>query len=140
MADVVTEIFADNERVDMVRDSSIDLFVELIRKAGRKPQYVDFLIVLCDCNGRSVRSNQTRVARRLLQQAPELLVQIRLVNGVVFVNGDPKYFSNLGKEVPLIDWLKSTNDDDILCVACTKSRVIAHPPPDRTRPSLLNVS
>ena len=58
VADVVTEIFTDNEHVDTVQSASINLFIDNIRKAGRKPQYVDFLSVLCRCNGRAVRTNQ----------------------------------------------------------------------------------
>ena len=75
-----------------ISDGSIHLAIDLIRSAGRKPQYVDFLSVLCECNGRSVRTNQSRVAQHLLVDAPELLLSLRLKDGVVCISGDPTYF------------------------------------------------
>ncbi|KAL1529829.1 hypothetical protein AB1Y20_000761 [Prymnesium parvum] len=138
VADVVTEIFADNESVDLVRESSIHLFVNLIRTAGRKPQYVDFLNVLCKCNGRAVRTNQTRVAKALVGQAPELLLKLRVVDGVVKVSGDPEYFGALTAgqkrpslqgqtEMPIGEWLQSAPSDDVKyfehCIALFSSMV-----------------
>eukprot|EP00966_Prymnesium_polylepis_P256965 5935807-Prymnesium_polylepis.1 len=41
-------------------------------------RFVDFLLVLCQCNGKAVRPNQWRVCRLLLQQAPQLLFTLRV--------------------------------------------------------------
>ncbi|KAL3918330.1 MAG: hypothetical protein SGPRY_006054 [Prymnesium sp.] len=121
VADVVTEIFTDNEHVDKVDDSSITRFIELIRTAGRKQQYVDFLIVLCKCNGKAVRPNQNRVAKFLVGEAPELLLKLVVSGGVLQVSGDTKYFPALKAhagesshaEMPLDEWLKTAGSETI---------------------------
>ena len=69
-----------------------------------------------------MRTNQSRVAQNLLVEAPELLLKLRLVDGVVMVSGDPVYFPALSdgdvraslsgaSEMPLAKWLKSANSD-----------------------------
>jgi hypothetical protein len=56
------------------------------------------LAVLCQCDGRAVRRNQARIARIFLQEAPELLLTLRLEEqpagtpDLVYIRGDPAYF------------------------------------------------
>ena len=58
-ANVLRECFADNdEMLDLVTDEIVQRFVELIRDTGRESRFVEFLIVLCQCDGKAVRSSK----------------------------------------------------------------------------------
>ena len=41
-------------------------------------QFIEFLSVICHCNGKAVRRNQDLVCKALLQESPELLPKLRL--------------------------------------------------------------
>ena len=122
-----SQVFADNAEIldEMVTDETVSRFVELIRGAGREARFVEFLIVLCQCNGKAVRPNQWRVCKLLLQEAPELLFRLQLrsredsigLGGVkqeggtdVFISGDPRYFPAFRDEgeMELSRWLDVT--------------------------------
>ena len=93
-AQTLRECFADNvQMLDLVTDELVDRFVQLIREAGRETYFVEFLMVLCECQGKAVRHNQWRVCRLLMQAAPELLLQLRLTpTGEIAISGDPRFF------------------------------------------------
>ena len=91
------------------------MFVHLIRTNGRHPRYVRFLEVLCACRGKAVRTNQWRVARLLLEEAPELLLSLDLeADGTtVTVSGQQEYFPKLaenGGSMELCAWLDSAEE------------------------------
>lgn len=46
---------------------------ELQPGLGRKGRYIDFLMVLCECNSKAVRPNQWRIAELLFTPVRELL-------------------------------------------------------------------
>jgi hypothetical protein len=100
-AQTLRECFADNvQMLDLVTDELVDRFVQLIREAGRETYFVEFLMVLCECQGKAVRHNQWRVCRLLMQAAPELLLQLRLTpTGEIAISGDPRFFPTF-HEVP----------------------------------------
>jgi len=78
-ANTLTEVFADNEALlETVDDDIVRMFVRLLRTQARLARFVDFLIVLCQCKGKAVRTNQWRVCRLLLVEAPELLLRLSL--------------------------------------------------------------
>lgn len=113
-SECLTTLFTDNDMVDRVPDETIRMFVELIRTKGRLDRYVQFLEVLCACRGKAVRANQWRIARMLLEDAPELLLSLRLDGGAeqrILIAGDPQYFPKLaehGGQMELRTWLDST--------------------------------
>ena len=43
------------------------MFINLIRQNGRQGRFVKFLNVLCQCNGKAVRTNQWRVCNMLVK-------------------------------------------------------------------------
>ena len=98
--------------MDSISDDSIRLAINLIRTAGRKPQYIEFLCALCQCNGKAVRKNQWRIARMLVEESPELLLKLALKpDGSVNVSGDARYFPALastGGSMELVEWLETT--------------------------------
>lgn len=114
-SECLTELFTDNEMVDRVPDATIQMFVDLIRTKGRLARYVRFLEVLCACRGKAVRVNQWRVARMLLEEAPELLLTLELhadADDKVYVSGDVKYFPKLaevGGTMEISTWIRSTS-------------------------------
>ena len=59
-----------------VDDATVLSFLRLIREVGRQENFVNFLIVLCQSRGKGVRTNQWRVCRLLVQEAPELLLHL----------------------------------------------------------------
>lgn len=76
----LTEVFADNdELLDRVDDAMVGSFLRLIREERRGENFINFLIVLCQSRGKGVRTNQWRVCRLLVQEAPELLLHLKLV-------------------------------------------------------------
>ena len=77
-SDSLTELFANNAMVDRVPDSTIMMFIELIRTKTRHQRYIRFLETLCSSHGKAVRPNQWRIARMLLEEAPDLLLHLRL--------------------------------------------------------------
>ena len=105
-AGTLTEVFADNEQLlDKVTDENVAMFINLIRQNGRQGRFVKFLNVLCQCNGKAVRTNQWRVCNMLVKEAPELLIRLRLRpatannKAAVMVSGDPRYFPAFGEEL-----------------------------------------
>lgn len=89
-AQTLTEVFADNEELlDQVDDDQILRFVSLLRNQARLARFVNFLIVLCQCNGKSVRPNQWRVCRLVCQDSPELLLKLTLKDKRLMVAGNP---------------------------------------------------
>jgi hypothetical protein len=116
-AETLREVFADNaEMLDLVTDEIVERFVHLIRDVGREARFVEFLIVLCSCNGRAVRPNQWRVCKLLMQDHPELLFRLHLRGGSngstpeVVIHGDPRYFPAFkdADELELSEWLGVT--------------------------------
>ena len=86
-------------------DENVAMFINLIRQNGRQGRFVKFLNVLCQCNGKAVRTNQWRVCNMLVKEAPELLIRLRLRpatannKAAVMVSGDPHYFPAFGEEL-----------------------------------------
>ena len=115
-ANVLREVFADNdEMLDLVTDEIVERFVELIRDVGREARFLEFLIVLCQSNGKAVRPNQWRVCRMLLQKHPELFFRLKLECGGggtrdVLISADGRYFPAFRKvsELRLSEWLSMT--------------------------------
>ena len=110
-SECLTELFTDNDMVDRVPDATIAMFVDLIRQKGRLSRYVKFLEVLCACRGKAVRVNQWRVSRMLLEEAPELLLTIRLEADHILISGHGDYFPKLqeaGGQLDLVKWLEKT--------------------------------
>jgi hypothetical protein len=58
-----------------------------------------------------MRMNQSRVCRLLLQDAPELLLQLRQRRDIVYISGDPTYFPafRTSRELELSHWLSVTS-------------------------------
>ena len=54
---------------------------------ARLARFVNFLIVLCQCSGKSVRPNQWRVCRLLCEGSPELLLKLTLKGGRATASG-----------------------------------------------------
>ena len=112
VASTLTEVFTDNEALlDAIEDSTNVVFLDLIRgDGGRQARYLDFLISLCHSNGKAVRINQWRVCAMLVDQRPELLINLRLEGGKILVEGDPAYFpafKALGR-CELNEWVHKT--------------------------------
>ena len=97
--------------LDLVTDELVERFVQLIREAGRETYFVEFLMVLCECQGKAVRHNQWRVCRLLMQAAPELVLRLRLTpTGEIAISGDPRFFPTF-HEVPEMESLRRPHDD-----------------------------
>ena len=114
-SECLTELFTDNEMVDRVPDETIMMFVDLIRTKGRLAKYIRFLEVLCASRGKAVRVNQWRVARMLLEESPDLLLQLHLqYDGKIIISGDAQNFPKLaeaGGELELCQWLDTTEKE-----------------------------
>lgn len=116
-SDCLTELFTNNEKVDRVPDSTIMMFLELIRTKMRHQRYIRFLETLCSSQGKAVRPNQWRIARMLLEEAPELLIQIELESDgkgqkKIMVSGDARYFPKLASgSLELAEWLLVTEPE-----------------------------
>lgn len=111
VAETLREVFADNaEMLDCATDEIVSRFVHLIREVGRDVHFLEFLIVLCQCDGKAVRPNQWRVCRLLVQEAPELLFRLCLRGSTVCVSGDPRFFPAFesSPELELSQWLSIT--------------------------------
>ena len=80
----------------------------------RQVRFVDFLAVLCVCNGKAVRPNQDRICQLLVCGAPELLAKFTLKNGVPMVAGDARYFSGMSGAggVRLTEWIDAADQKD----------------------------
>ena len=64
-----TELVRDNNQiVHAITDKEIMAFVELL-KHDKQPQYLEFLSVLCECNGAPLPHNQEKIAHALLVQS-----------------------------------------------------------------------
>lgn len=115
-AGALTEVFLDNEaQLLRVEDSHVLKFVELLRSTGREAKFLSFLTVLCQCRGVAIRRNQWRVARLLLQGAPELLPSLSpppSSGGPVLVSGNGHYFPGLTSgPMELSAWLAAEGEE-----------------------------
>ena len=90
---------------------------------GRQARYIEFLIVLCQCNGLAIRVNQWRICQLLLSEASELLPSLSVAPAAskkaapkVIISGDATYFPFIkGGSMDLVEWLQqehkgSSND------------------------------
>jgi hypothetical protein len=132
VASTLVQVYSENELLlDSVEDETIRTFVELIRApGGRKARYLAFLLVLCRVGKLTVRTNQWRVCRMLIQEAPELLLVPILprAGGEIVVRGAPVCFPSLAElapefdptdewvssgylEVPLLRWLERGDEE-----------------------------
>ena len=105
-SETLREVFADNpQRLEAVTDEFVNSFIELLRQEGRHARFLEFLSVLCVCQGKAVRPNQWRVCRLLVSDAPELLLRLSVDESVtprrVFIYGAPRYFDEFEEDVPL---------------------------------------
>lgn len=112
-ADVLTEVFTDNDYADRVEDSMIHTFIDLIRTKGRLARYPRLLQAMCECRGKAVRPNQWRIGQFFLDESPELLVKLELNTRLgVLVSGDASYFPHLtDSKIPLTTWLDETETE-----------------------------
>lgn len=116
---MLTEIFTGNEALlESVDDKMIASFIHLIRTVGRHERFVSFLIRVCQCHSKAVRTNQWRICRMLVQGAPELLIHLKLSGGdsatsQPVVCGDPRFFPRFESEseLPLVEWLRRTDTE-----------------------------
>lgn len=120
--ETLREIFVDNAALlESVRTETLEAFIELIKTRGRKPRYIEFFEVLCTCHGKAVRTNQWRLADLLFTDENfDLLLDLRLQNGEVYVSGNPTYFPTFAEghnsSMKLMNWLRAPPPRD--CIKC----------------------
>jgi len=70
--------------VDRIADENIEYFITWLVKQ-KNPDYLDFLSVLCVCEGRAMSRNQTLIMEKLMaaQQKQTVLMITKLVNGAL---------------------------------------------------------
>ena len=110
-AESLREIYVDNaDLLDEVTSDTVEPILELIRTQGRKGRYIDFLMVLCECDGKAVRPNQWTISDLIFspENKPPFL-QLELTDGEILINGDEEYFPTFsgrkGEPMKLIEWL-----------------------------------
>ena len=113
-AETLREIYLDNaDLLEKVTDDDIKGVLELIQSnepgRGRKARYIEYLMVLCECEGKAVRPNQWRIANLLLSaDNRKLLLDLSLKDGIVYVNGDERFFPTFrgrsGTPIELAAW------------------------------------
>ncbi|XP_062518427.1 inositol 1,4,5-trisphosphate receptor type 1-like isoform X2 [Corticium candelabrum] len=70
---MVMELVRDNRKiVDRIEESQIDKFIEFLQKK-RDHRYLDFLGVLCVCDGVAIPSNQDYITKKLLQDTRSIV-------------------------------------------------------------------
>jgi hypothetical protein len=102
-----------------VSEQNIEAVLKLIQSnkpgLGRRARYMDFLRVLCVCNGKALRRNQWRIADMLLAgDNTRLLLSLSLgEGGEVMIEGDATYFPTFrgSGPLPLIEWLRAPPPD-----------------------------
>ena len=109
-AESLREIYVDNaDLLDEVTSDTVEPILELIRKQGRKGRYIDFLMVLCECDGKAVRPNQWTISDLIFSPKNKpLFLQLELTDGEILINGHEEYFPTfIGRKEPmkLIEWL-----------------------------------
>lgn len=58
--DTLTELMVDNiEMLEALDQDTVMVFIDLVRRRGRKPQFLAFLTACCSCNGDGVPSKPT---------------------------------------------------------------------------------
>jgi len=104
-----------------VDDATVASFLRLIREVGRQDYFVDFLICLCRSRGKGVRTNQWRICRMLVTEAPELLLRLSHRESAgggekqIVVSAEPAFFpafsQQASSEMELSEWLEATSDE-----------------------------
>ena len=118
-AETLREIYVDNTTLlEKITPSDIKEILDLIRSQepgkGRKARYIEFLMVLCECDGKAVRVNQWKIADQLFTPENEQLF-LKLhsdPNDGVVVSGNPTFFPTFRADngstipkLPLSVWL-----------------------------------
>jgi hypothetical protein len=71
-----------------VNEEAVDTFVSLMRRFGRRPEYLKLLIAICSCGGRGIVSNQSMILPHVFKQTnaldskeplPDLLLRVGVI-------------------------------------------------------------
>ena len=85
-ADTLSEMFTDNRQLlEHMPSRFVTSFVRVCTHRVRQAGYLKFLCGLCVCDGNGILSNQSNICKHLLEEHPELLLQLRLQNGAIQV-------------------------------------------------------
>ena len=116
----LTEVCANNtEMNDAVDGRMVEKVIERIREVGCEAKYLEFLMVLCQCNGKAIRDHQRTVGELLLENKENqgVLLQLTLeTNGAnrIYIKGDRTKFPLFSSSTPrmeLCDWLARTSPE-----------------------------
>src|SRR3989338_1478000 len=78
--DTLMELFRDNwELLSEFQAHQIHFFIKGLRdnQNGRLPSYVNFLSILCTCDGQRIKNNQKTILHQLVHENHHLLVSMR---------------------------------------------------------------